>query len=71
VNRFLKLNLPIKIGVLLLVIGTSPLLIVILTDTLGIIDAPNPVGFGIIFFITFWPAIILIIIGIIKKVLKK
>ena len=41
-NRFLKLNLPIKIGVLLLVIGTSPLLIVILTDTLGIIDAPNP-----------------------------
>ena len=70
-NRFLKLNLPIKIGVLLLVIGTSPLLIVILTDTLGIIDDPNPVGFGIMFFITFWPAIILIIIGIIKKVLKK
>jgi len=65
------LNLPLKIGVLLLVIGTSPLLIVILLDTLGIINAPNPVGFGIIFFITFWPAIILVIIGIIQKVLKK
>jgi len=65
------LNLPLKIGVLLLVIGTSPLLIVILLNTLGIINAPNPVGFGIIFFITFWPAIILVIIGIIKKVLKK
>jgi len=63
--------LPLKIGVLLLVIGTSPLLIVILLDTLGIINAPNPVGFGIIFFITFWPAIILVIIGIIQKVLKK
>ena len=65
------MNLPLKIGVLLLVIGTSPLLIVILLNTLGIINAPNPVGFGIIFFITFWPAIILVIIGIIKKVLKK
>jgi len=40
-------------------------------DTFVIVDLPNPVGFGIISFISFWPAIILIIIGTYKQYLKK
>ena len=43
----------------------------ILLDTLCNVDVPNPVGFGIISFISFWPAIILIIIGAYKQYLKK
>jgi len=43
----------------------------IILDTFEIVDVPNPVGFGIVSFISFWPAIILIIIGAHKQYLKK
>ena len=43
----------------------------ILLDTFVIVDVPSPVGFGIISFTSFWPAIILIIIGAYKQYLKK
>ena len=63
-KKFLKLNLFVKTGLFTLVLGTGPLLVII-------INVPNPVGFGIISFISFWPAIILIIIGAFKQYLKK
>jgi hypothetical protein len=62
-NRFLKLNLPLKIGIILFALGSSPLLAVIGFDALGLIEAGNPIGPGILAFLTFWPSIILIIIG--------
>ena len=70
-KKFLKLNLFVKTGFFTLVLGTVPLLVIIILDTFGIVNFPNPVGFGIISFITFWSAIILIIIGAFKQYFKK
>jgi hypothetical protein len=47
----------------MLVVGTSPLLIIIGLDALGIVDAGNALGPGILMFLTFFPSIILILIG--------
>ena len=60
-----------KIWLFTLVFEKGPLLLMIILDTFVIVDLPNPVGFGIISFISFWPAIILIIIGTYKQYLKK
>ena len=38
---------------------------------IGILDDPNPVIFGIMAFLTFWPSLILIFIGIIKQLSLK
>ena len=47
-------------------IGSGPLLGIIVAASLGLTrdPNPNPVGFGILAGLTFWPAIILIVIGV-------
>ncbi len=67
-NKISRLNLPLKIGISTLILGSGPLLIILLLETLGIIDVSNPVGPGIL---TFWPSIILIIIGVVRESIKK
>ena len=56
----------VRIGVSLFVIGSGPLLGIILAANLGLTHDPNPnpVGFGILAGLTFWPAIIMIVIGV-------
>lgn len=53
-------------GLILLIMGTGPLLTVILLAWLGVTKDPNPnpVGFGILTFLTFWPSVILMIFGV-------
>ena len=53
------------VGVILLVLGSGPLLTIILLAWLGLTKDPNPnpVGLGIIAFLTFWPSVILMIVG--------
>ena len=55
------------VGVVLLLLGTGPLLTVILLASLGLTrdPNPNPIGFGILAFLTLWPSIILIVLGFI------
>src|SRR5207248_5768947 len=67
VSRFLW------IGLVLLCIGIGPLLVVILAAQLGLTrdPNPNPVGFGILAFFTFWPSVILIVIGIVRTVNRR
>ena len=50
----------------LFVLGSGPLLITILLATLGLTrdPDPNPIGFWILALFTFWPSVILIVIGI-------
>ncbi len=67
-NKISRLNLPLKIGISTLILGSGPLLIILLLETLGIIDVSNPIGPGIL---TFWPSIILIIIGVVRESIKK
>jgi hypothetical protein len=54
------------IGVAVLVLGTGPLLLVILATALGLTDDPNPnpIGPGLLAFVSFWPGVVLTIIGL-------
>lgn len=67
-----KKNILLIIGVVLLVIGSGPLLIIMGLAALGFGDDPNPnpVIFGIMAALTFWPSIILIAIGLYRNYKK-
>jgi len=56
--------------VALLILGSSPLVFIIVAAALGLWPDPNPnpVGPGLLFFFTFWPAVICILIGIVRVV---
>ena len=58
------------IGLALFVIGSGPLLTVILLASLGLTKDPNPnpIGFGILAFFTFWPSVILMVVGVIRTI---
>jgi len=55
-------------GVILLLVGTGPLASVMIAGKLGVIDDPNPnpVAFGILAFLTLWPAILLVVAGVLR-----
>ncbi len=63
----------IRIGAGLLVVGSGPLLAVILAAELGLTSDPNPnpVGFGIMAMCSFWPSLILIACGVVDVVRKR
>lgn len=58
-----KLHLTLKIGLIIFVLGAGPLLILGGLDALGVIDIGNAVLPGILAILSFYPSIILIIIG--------
>jgi hypothetical protein len=55
-----------KIGFWLAVVGWGPLLGIMLLAAVGLWPDPNPnpVGPGLLFFLTFWPAVICVGIGL-------
>jgi len=57
-----------KVGIGLLVVGAGPLLFIILAAAVGLWPDPNPnpVGPGLLFAVTFWPAVICIVIGVLR-----
>ncbi len=50
-----------RIGLLVFVVGSGPLLLIIMASTLGLTSDPNPnpVLFGILAMFTFWPSILM------------
>lgn len=48
-------------GIVIFIIGSGPLLV-----TMFLNPNSNPVGFGIMAYFTFWPAIVLMIVGLVK-----
>ena len=58
----------VRAGIALLVIGASPLLFIIVAAELGFWPDPNPnpIGPGLLFFFTIWPALICILIGVVR-----
>lgn len=58
----------VKTGVGLLVVGAAPLVVVLLAAAVGLSSDPNPnpIGPGLLFFLTFWPAIVCIAVGVIR-----
>jgi len=69
-NLFSKFHITLKIGLLIFIIGFGPLLFVLLGDSLGLLDAGKAVGPGMIAAFSFWPALVLIIIGTIISLVK-
>jgi hypothetical protein len=65
-----KPNNLIKRGIQLLIIGTSPLLIAIGLDALGIIDGGNFLLFGMIAGLFFYPSLLVILFGVIEEIIK-
>ncbi|MBX5461534.1 MAG: hypothetical protein IRZ28_10660 [Steroidobacteraceae bacterium] len=61
-------NFWIRVGLVLVVVGWGPLLVIGLLATLGLWPDPNPnpIGPGLLFFFTSWPAVICFVIGIIQ-----
>ena len=53
------------VGVGMLVLGTGPLLLTVALD-----PKANPVGLGMLTFFTFWPSILLIVVGMILGVIR-
>jgi len=58
----------VRLGVALLILGSGPLLFVIVAADAGLWPDrnPNPIGPGLLFFFTFWPAVTCILIGIVR-----
>jgi len=58
----------VKAGVGLLVVGASPLLFIVAAAAVGLWPDPNPnpVGPGLLFFLTFWPAVLCIVVGVVR-----
>jgi hypothetical protein len=57
------------IGLILFILGSGPLLTVILLAWLGMTKDPNPnpIGFGMLAFLTFWPSVILVLVGVVQS----
>lgn len=66
-SRYLKSGW-IWAGILLLVLGSGPLMFIIAADALGLWPDPNPnpIGPGLLFFFTFWPSVICIVVGVLR-----
>ena len=52
-----------KIGAIIALVGWTPLLAIIFLDVIGLLSDPNPIGLGLLFFVSFWPAVICLGIG--------
>ena len=54
------------VGLVMFVLGSGPLLLIIAAADLGLYHDPNPnpVGFGILAGLTFWPSLICMAVGV-------
>lgn len=56
------------VGVILLVVGSGPLVSGMIAGKLGLVDDPSPNSrvLGTVAWLTFWPAILLIVVGVLQ-----
>jgi len=45
-----------------------PLLAVLGAEFVGLVENPNPVGLGLLFMLTFWPGLAMLVAGLLVKV---
>ena len=64
-KKYLK-NIWVKIAFVLVVFGWGPLWVIVMLAAIGLWPDPNPnpIGPGLLFFFTFWPAVICAGIGV-------
>jgi hypothetical protein len=58
----------IRVGLVLAVIGTGPLLFILGAAAVGLWPDPhpNPVGPGLLFALLFWPAVVCLLVGVLR-----
>ena len=58
----------VQVGLGLLVVGSGPLMGIILAAKLGFLrdPDPNPIGPGLLFALTFYPAVFCLFVGIVR-----
>ena len=58
----------VRFGLGLLFVGAAPLLFIVVAAAVGLWPDPNPnpAGPGLLFALTFWPAVICIVIGVVR-----
>jgi hypothetical protein len=57
-----------KIGLWWHIIGCGPLYVLILLSMVGVVDRDiNPIGPGLLAFFSFWPSLIMMIVGWVMK----
>lgn len=66
-RRYLSSNW-VRVGLALLLVGTGPLLFIIGAAAAGLWPDPNPnpVGPGLLCALTFWPALICLVVGVVR-----
>ena len=59
------------VGLTIAAVGSAPLLSMIAASKIGVIDDPNPnpVGFGILAALTFWPGVAAAVVGLVLSLL--
>ena len=62
----------VRTGLALFVLGCGPLLLIIVAAAVGLWPDPNPnpIGPGILAFLTFWPSLICMVIGVARVRLR-
>jgi hypothetical protein len=62
-----------KVGAALVVFGWGPLLLIVALAAIGFWPDPNPnpIGPGLLFFFTFWPAVICLAIGVFQTLWQR
>lgn len=62
-----------RIGAAVVIIGSAPLLTILLLAKVGLWPDPNPnpVGPGLLVFVTFWPGVILMAAGIFRSAIRR
>jgi hypothetical protein len=63
----------VKVGLALLVLGTGPLVLIIVLSAVGLLadPNPNPVGPGLLACLTFWPGVVCLILGIVRAARRR
>ena len=68
-----KLEPLLRWGLVLLVVGTGPLVLILVAAGFGLTrdPNPNPIGPGLLAFLTFWPSIFMIGLGAARQRRRK
>lgn len=61
----------VRWGLFALSLGIVPLLAVLAAQGLGLVEDPNPVGLGLLFMLTFWPGLAMLVAGLLVKVVDR
>jgi hypothetical protein len=57
------------LGLAVFLLGEAPLLVIVIAAQLGLWPDPNPnpIGPGLLSFVTFWPGLVLMLLGFLRR----